>query len=169
MADILQQEESSDKANESSFNQYPSKAIQKLLEEDQSVHALLGLTKKDIEYFYAIVKTLYDREKYKEAFHLFELFTFYHHSEKRAWMGLGACCEKLSKYAYALLSYQTAAGLDSEDPLPHFCMAYCWLAGKKTPNALQALEQTILLSAGKPKYAKIHETALHLKQTLSRA
>ncbi len=167
MTNTFQQKESSDKAAEASFNQYPNEAIRKVLEEDQSVHALLGLTKKDMEFLYIIVKNLYDREKYKEVLPLFQLFALYDRDDKRAWMGLGACNEKLSDYANAIFSYSTVTRIDTKDPLPHFRMVHCWLAGKKTPQALQALDQSILLSAGKPKYAKLHETALHLKQALS--
>ncbi len=169
MTDTVSQNEDSNNALESSSRLDSSEAIQKIIEEDQPVFTTLGLAQKDIEALYVTVKNLYDREKYQEALPLFKLFAFYDSRDIRAWMGLGACCEKLSDYPYALLSYQRAAGLDSENPLPHFRMAYCWLAGKKTPQALEALAVSIRLSAGNQKYVKLHETALHLTQSLSRA
>ena len=122
--------------------------------------------KKEIDDFCdAADKFLIDHQ-FKEAYELFKKVCFHDCSNKRGWMGLGACCNLTSKSEQAISFYSCAAEIDREDPYPLFCVCNCYLGLRAYQEAQQALDDVIACCGTNPKHTKLKERSERVKTSI---
>ena len=139
-----------------------------LLEEGASLGAVKGFGLDEIEAAYSVAYSFYQQGKYQEARKLFQYFSIHEHTDRRFWMGLAACLQKLSEYNKAILAYGAAAMLDVTDPAPPFHAAECHIAIQDWENARTALEAALNVAEGETEHASYSQRANALLATVDK-
>ena len=146
-----------------------SETFTPLLTKGVPLYITRGLTKEDLDALYIIAYNLYSEKKYQEAVQIFETIAFYNHFDRRGWMGTAACYQMLGRYSDAIISYSSASLIDVQDPLPIFHSVECYIALKRYPEALSALEAILTLTKNNSEFANLTNWAVKMKETLQKA
>lgn len=93
---------------------------------------------------YSIAYELYRNGKYEEAKDFFRLLSLTDSSERKYWLGLGACYQMMKKYQEAIEFYSLAAIMNSLDPYAHMHAADCFFLLSNLEKAKEALTSAIM-------------------------
>jgi tetratricopeptide (TPR) repeat protein len=96
--------------------------------EGERIQDLLGVTENTLSSMYIAAKYLYEHQQYDEAASAFCLLSLLNPSYPALWQGLGNSEYFLGRYQEALIAYNCASLMDSENPLPHILSAKCHMA-----------------------------------------
>lgn len=144
------------------------KRLDLTLDKGLPIYVVRGIPKRHIDALYTAGYNFYTAENYIEAQKVFRSMSFYSHLDKRGWMGLAASTQMLKDYKAAIGFYSYAALLDHENPIPILHKFDCFMALKKTAEALAAIEEVILLSTKESKYTHIKDRAEALRDALKK-
>lgn len=139
-----------------------AETLKRIVEEKVSPKEALGITPETLEGWYTIGHRLYLSGKYKEALYYFVLLAEID-LKPRYVMGMGACLQMQKKYEEASDNYHLCSYLDREDPLPFYYASDCYSKLNQPESAFLALELTIARAGDNPKYAKIKERAILIR------
>lgn len=142
--------------------------LRRHIQEGKSFQELLGYSDETMEKFYQAAYNLFQKQKYQKAAEAFTFLTTLNAERHNYWLGLGMSEQVLEEYHGALLAYAMAMMTDITNPLPHYHSANCYRSLLDNANALTALEQAISRAANSEEYQYIHESAVALKERLSR-
>lgn len=122
--------------------------IIKKIEAGSSLRSAAGMTKNDLEAIYASGYILFNQGKYENALKLFALLLIYEQSDRRFFIAVGTCFQKLNIPEKAIEYLGLANFFDVTDPEPAVQIAECLLAMKRSEEAHKLLK-TIHAEFGK--------------------
>lgn len=122
---------------------------------------VLGVSQDELENLYALGRTLYAAENYKDAEVIFRALTVYNSNDGRFWLGLGGCRQALENYDGAIDAYQFAAlSTGMKDPTALLYAVRCLLKLGRRDEALAALEGIAFIGdESAPEVKKCHDQA----------
>lgn len=128
-----------------------------LLEQLESVQATspLNLSEDALTALYTMGYNLYQQGKYTDAKQFFHLLTLIDSLDRRYWMGLAACHQKLKNYLQAIEYYSVVALQDIENPYVHFHAAECYFGACQPDKGLEALESAVEVAGMSPAHESL--------------
>ena len=130
-----------------------------VIEHGKSLKDALKYTPEMLEEIYAIAQRNFASGNYKEASLLFNVLISLDDSQARYYMGAGACAHMQKRYKDAVTYYQVCSHLDSDDPLPAYHAADCYMHLDDPGSAYKSITLAFLQSGNNPKYRQIKERA----------
>lgn len=127
---------------------------------------ILNLGEDQIETIYTQSYTMYNQGKYKEASYLFTVLMCIDPTVPKHVMGFAACCHRQDMYEKAIELYILCSSLDTENPLPDFHAADCWIKLQSPEAAVVHLKNAIERAKDIPEHAIVKERAIMMIQTL---
>ncbi|MFA5487771.1 MAG: SycD/LcrH family type III secretion system chaperone [Candidimonas sp.] len=128
---------------------------------------LLDITEEECEALYALGYSLYQQQRYNDAFKAFSLLVIYDHLEPRYQMALGASAQALGRFEDALRQYAVVAVMRIDDPTPLFHSAECLIAMGHTAQAVESLELAIEMAEAKGNEALLAKSRAIREKLLS--
>ena len=128
----------------------------------------LRIGDETMEAMYAQGYNLYNQGKYKEASYVFRLLMLLDYLTAKYVLGLAACLHRLKDYKSAANIYLLCGTLDSQNPLPHYHAADCYIQLDALPLAIFSLDMAITAAGNQPQYSVIKERAKLMRETLDK-
>jgi secretion system chaperone SscA len=100
-------------------------------------------SEQHISHLYSSAYEMYRNGKYGESKQFFRFLVLLNASDRRFWMGMGACYQMLKEYQAAIECYSVAAVQNPKDPYVHQYAADCFFAQNEIKMAIQTLQSAI--------------------------
>lgn len=136
----------------------PLRDMLQALFDGQTMASIQGVSQDDIKAYYAVARSLYERERYEDARKLFTYLMALDHHETLYMGAVASCLQMLKRYDEAIEYYSLASVFNLDDPRPTFHTAECLLAQGRIAEAREALS-IVLDDCGAPRYEAIRERA----------
>lgn len=128
----------------------------------------LRIGDETMEAMYAQGYNLYNQGKYKEASYVFRLLMLLDYLTPKYTLGFAACLHRQKDYKNAANLYLLCGTLDSQNPLPHYHAADCYIQLGALPLAIFSLDMAMVSAGGQPQYSVIKERARLMRETLNK-
>lgn len=128
----------------------------------------LNLGDDTMEAIYSQGYTLYNQGRYKEASYVFRLLMLLDYLTPKYILGLAASLHRLKDFKNAANIYLLCGTLDTNNPLPHYHAADCYMQLDIPELAVFSLGLAISAAAEQPQYAVIKERAILMKEALEK-
>lgn len=127
----------------------------------------LGVTPEMMSNLYAFAHRLYTTGNYKAARALFVWLCILDDQNALFHFGLASCYHMQKQYDKAKTAYIASFIRDVNNPLPFFHLADCYTNLNNIPAAVESLKWVIKSTGTDPKYARIKERAILMKDHLT--
>lgn len=141
--------------------------MERVLKQGMRPKTALNLSDEVMEGIYSHAYNMYNRGMYSEASHIFRLLIMLDPVEAKYLMGLGASLHMLKEYKDAAAMYLLCSAYDSENPLPHYHCADCFIKMDTPFDAVLELKDAIRKAGEKEEYAVLVERAQLMVESLT--
>ena len=128
----------------------------------------LRIGDETMEAMYAQGYNLYNQGKYKEASYVFRLLMLLDYLMPKYVLGYAACLHRQKDYKNAANLYLLCGTLDSQNPLPHYHAADCYIQLGAFPLAIFSLDMAMTAAGNQQQYSVIKERARLMRETLNK-
>lgn len=134
---------------------------------EESFQAMIGLSPKTYEIFYAAGKELYDQNAFEQAADIFFVLTLFNHSYPSVWLSFGLSEQKCGRFEAALRAFAMGAVTDNKSPEPLLCAADCCIAMNDPDEAKIYLEEATARIDRDSQYESFRSVAKKIGKLLS--
>lgn len=128
---------------------------------------VLGLTPAELEAMYALGYSLYEQQRYSEAFKVFSALVSYDHTQPRYGLALAAASKMLGRHEDAMRQYLPAIAANPIDPAPLYHSAESLVEMGRRDEAIEALDAVAAMCEGDEQHSTLAARAQVLRRALS--
>ena len=143
--------------------------VRQHIREGKSLKDIVGYSDEIMEHFYQTACTLVKNKKYVEAQDAFLFLTTLDPYVYAYWLGLAMAYQVLEEYEQAILSYECAAVLAPEIPVPHFYISGCHLRLRNKFDAQVSIGKAREKAEKSNEYADFMKEVVFAEERINRA
>lgn len=145
-----------------------SELMTEFMEKKSVPKEALDMRAQELEAVYGQAYRLYNTGKFKDAVDLFRLLIMAEPAESKYALGMAACFHMLKEFTNAVKAYSLYALMDTENPIPYFHQADCFIQMGDPIGAMIALETAVKRAGNKPQYQVLKDRSLMMIQSLDK-